>query len=398
MFQDVEKFISTCGLCQKSKSNQPTVEFDQRPTATLTPWTHISIDTLGPLPKDSDGFTYIIVVVDRFSRYLELFATKDCTARSAAKALLEVFSRYGPPQSVRSDQGTQFTSKVVTEFLHLLDIQHEMTIPYHPAANGLVERQNAEILKHLRAIVHSRDVKLNWSTYLPLVARTINNAWHSAINNAPARLVLGQLASLQQKLHGEKEVVMDLEPNEFLKEFVKVQTFIIQKSAEHQEKILLKLSEKYSKENVTSFEPGDYVLWKPPNKNDKLSLVWKGPFKVIGTNEKQLSSLIISDILTNKERTVHVSTVKLFKYQDDGKLVQAANIDKQVLDRVEKIVEHQIDEPTGIVMFKVRWSGYDEDHDTWEFWDTVSDLEAIDRYFSEHPEAKALVGASRKKR
>ena len=102
---EVEKFIQTCGLCQKSKSNQPTVEYDQRPTATLTPWTHISIDTLGPLPKDSDGFAYIIVVVDRFSRYLELFATKDCTARAAAKALLEVFSRYGPPQSVRSDQG-----------------------------------------------------------------------------------------------------------------------------------------------------------------------------------------------------------------------------------------------------------------------------------------------------
>ncbi len=55
--------------------------------------------------------------------------------------------------------GLQFTAIVLEDFLRLLDVAHELTIAYKPQANGLVERQNQEILKHLRSLVHAKDVK-----------------------------------------------------------------------------------------------------------------------------------------------------------------------------------------------------------------------------------------------
>lgn len=399
--KEVEAFIQLCSWCQKHKSGQPTVEFEQRPTATLTPWTHISVDTMGPLPRDNDGYSYIIVVVDRFSRYLELFAARDATARSAAKALLDVFGRYGPPLTIRSDNGPQFTAIVIEDFLRLLNVSHELTIAYRPQANGLVERQNQEILKHLRSLVHAKDVKRNWSMLLPLVARTINSAWHSAINNAPAKLILGNLASLQMSLlrhKGDDREPSVFEANKFLQEFVKAQSYILEASAKHQEEILLKLATKYGKTTTTTFEPGQYVLWKSPTKLDKLSLSWKGPFKVIGTNPELLSSLVISDVLTNKERTVHISTVKNFKYSDEAEVLKAAHLDKQSLDRVEKIVSHQMDEPSGIMMFKVRWAGYSPEEDTWEVWQTVQDLEAMEQYLREHPDIPDEIDDTGKKK
>jgi hypothetical protein len=394
----VESFVQHCLVCQKIKAHGPTVAYDQRPTAKLVPWAHVSIDTLGPLPKDSDGSQYIIVVIDRFSRFVELFATKTCNAKAAASALLAVFSRYGPPLSVRSDQGPQFVSSVVEEFLRLLQIEHELTIPYHPAANGMVERVNAEVLKHLKAIVHAREVRSTWSTYLPLVARTINNSWHSAIDTCPSRLVLGTVSSLQHRSLMTADAAVDFDSvevnaisNEYLTHLIQAQRIILQKAADHQEKLLRHLQDKYKADQPTAVTVGSYVLWKPPTQADKLAVAWIGPYEVTSTTEAQLNAVKIQDVVTKKERTVHVKTLKPFKFKSTQQLTEAATFGSQALARVDHIVEHALDAPTGIYMFKVRWSGYGPEGDTWELLETVNDLTAFEAYLQQNSELRDLL-------
>ena len=81
--------------------------------------------------------------------------------------------------------------QIVDNLLELFKISRRFTLPYRPEANGLVERVNQETMKILRAITYEGGVKRNWSQYLPLVQRIINNSFHSAIGTTPSRVVFG---------------------------------------------------------------------------------------------------------------------------------------------------------------------------------------------------------------
>ena len=164
---------------------------------------------------------------------------------------------------------------------------------------------------HLKSIVLGRDMKLNWSLYLPLVARTINQTWHSAIDCAPARLVQGSIASLQRSLlatNEDDEVIPLQRTSEYLDKLLKAQSAILNASAKFQAQIMNKFRTKNCNQNVR-FENGSYVLWMPPTKTDKFQFSWAGPYKVINQGS-QLNSYIIEDVLTKRQRTVHISTIK----------------------------------------------------------------------------------------
>jgi hypothetical protein len=95
MRRDIEAFVKNCDVCQKQSQVRPdvlTAPFDLSSDKLMS---SISIDTMGPFPVDQDGNMYIIVIVDNFSRYVELFPEADCTAVSAARAVLQ-HQRYYP--------------------------------------------------------------------------------------------------------------------------------------------------------------------------------------------------------------------------------------------------------------------------------------------------------------
>jgi hypothetical protein len=118
---------------------------------------------------------------------------------------------------------------------------------------------------------------------------------------------------------------------------------------------LNKLTEKYTKKAPCTLEIGSFALWKAPSKKDKLSLHWMGPYKLV-RKEAQLNSYVIADVITGKEKTVHVNQLK-----------------------------------TNRMMFLVRWSGWGPEDDTWEFLETVEQLSAFEIYLREHPELKEIL-------
>ena len=59
-----------------------------------------------------------------------------------AEELVKLFARVGIPEEILTDQGTNFTSQLLTEIYHLLHIHPIRTTPYHPQTDGLVERFN----------------------------------------------------------------------------------------------------------------------------------------------------------------------------------------------------------------------------------------------------------------
>jgi transposase InsO family protein len=119
------------------------------------------MDTIGPLSNDSSE-KYILVIIDCFTRFVELYPIEDTSAMPCAKALLSHVCRYGTPMTIRSDRGTQFVNAVINQLLSLLQIEHELSLAYSKEHNAIVERANKEVMRHLTAIIFDKRVNSAW--------------------------------------------------------------------------------------------------------------------------------------------------------------------------------------------------------------------------------------------
>ena len=99
----------------------------------------VAIDIIGPLPvcKES-GNRYILAVLNLCTHFPEAVPLKRHTAADVAQALGTVFSRFGFPQEILSDQGSDFMSELMQVFLNDFAINHVRTSPYHPQPMGLL--------------------------------------------------------------------------------------------------------------------------------------------------------------------------------------------------------------------------------------------------------------------
>ena len=97
------------------------------------PWTNLQIDYIGPLPPCRNGFKYVPVIIDTFTKWVEAFPTRSNTAKATAKILAQrVFTRWGLPHSIESDQGTHFTGRVMQNVMAMFGIKQKFHIAYHP--------------------------------------------------------------------------------------------------------------------------------------------------------------------------------------------------------------------------------------------------------------------------
>ncbi len=112
-------------------------------------------------------------MVDMFSRYVILAPIKEKTARAVAHAVVtKLICEHTAPRVLLSDYGAEFRNKVLAESCTQFGITQTFTVAYHPASNGLVERNNRKILETLRSIVGK--FIGTWEDWLPQVAATIN--------------------------------------------------------------------------------------------------------------------------------------------------------------------------------------------------------------------------------
>ena len=109
---------------------------------------------MGPLPETARGNRHILVMTDHFSKWCEAFPTKDQKASTVANIFLhKVFSRFGPPTVLHSDQGANFESNLTHELCDLMGIAKTLTSAYHPQCDGQVERQNRTLQNMLSKFV-----------------------------------------------------------------------------------------------------------------------------------------------------------------------------------------------------------------------------------------------------
>ena len=139
---DVRRMCSSCHSCLAHKS-KTTASQEGRGTVPVEgqPLQQWAADIL-ELPKTKDGYRYVLVITDMFSKLVELFALRTQTAEDVADCLTQVVSRYGVMKSLLTDQGRNFESGLVKELCKRMKIKKLRTTVYRPCCNGVTERFN----------------------------------------------------------------------------------------------------------------------------------------------------------------------------------------------------------------------------------------------------------------
>ena len=397
MHDDVHAFIASCPICQKIRGVD-----DQPPAPTLhrhtfEPFACVAVDTVGPLPVAEDGSKYIIVIIDEFSRYTLLFSSKSTSALEAAHALHQTTGRFGLIGSIMTDQGTQYANAILDEYCSFWNISKRMSLPYRPQANGIVERANQEIMRHLRAIVFHRRVIDHWPVYLPMVELIVNSAYHSALGTAPFRIIFGDSISPQRGLltcwdalsHKDSQ---SIPITDYVRQLSEQLEAVAEASRSHQSQSWDSRRLKNSK-TPRQFAVGDFVLVNYPSRPpSKLSPRWRGPYRVV---ERKNNTYTVIDLVSQQITYFDASRIIPWHDRSDPMSDSATNTryDAALRDNdeyvVEKIVDHHGNPSRPASLdFRVRWLGYAPEEDTWLPYREVKDLAALDEYLAAHPELK----------
>ncbi|GFX01247.1 transposon Tf2-11 polyprotein [Trichonephila clavipes] len=161
---DVAKWARHCLACQKSKIHRHTrspLSSFQEPSQRFD---HVHLDLIGPLPP-SNGYTYCLTMIDRFSKWPEAQHLKDITAETVAEAFFSSWvSRFGTPAILTTDRGRQFESSLFKALSKLLGVQKCRTTGYHPQANGMIEELHRPLKSAIKCHATER-----WTEVLPII-------------------------------------------------------------------------------------------------------------------------------------------------------------------------------------------------------------------------------------
>src|SRR5258707_4903764 len=169
-------YIRSCTSCTHTKvmCHKPYGLLKQLPIPGQ-PWESISMDFIEQLPT-SEGFTVILVIVDRLTKQSLFIPTHDTvdTPQLARLFLTHIFSKHGTPGHVTSDRRTEFVSHFFHSLGSLLSMKLHFTSGYHPEGDGQMEWINQVLEQYLQAYMNYQQD--NWALLLPLAEFTYNNA------------------------------------------------------------------------------------------------------------------------------------------------------------------------------------------------------------------------------
>jgi len=164
--KDIDTWCRQCEGCAISRGPPSRPHGHLRKVSAGAPIDLVAIDILSSLPATADGYKYLLVATDYFTKWLEAIPLCDAEAPTCMRALYTAFSsRFGLPRQLHSDQGGNFEKKMVAELCSITGINKTRTTPFHHRSDGQTERANRTILQMLRASIDEQPE--SWPDRLP---------------------------------------------------------------------------------------------------------------------------------------------------------------------------------------------------------------------------------------
>ena len=312
MRSTVSTYVRQCEACQRAAP----VKGGRAPLSPLPcvsePFSTVAFDIVGPLPVSASGHRYILTCMCLFSKFPDAIPLRRCDNDSVCDALIEIFSRYGVPKCLLTDQGSVFTSQLTRQLCKAFGILKVQTSPYHPQSNGALERWHA----CLKGMMKRADLKVKlWDVNLRYLLFAYRDTPHCVTGFSPYVLMFGREGNGPLKFLSDSWLSKE-------DEVVSVEDYLIlARDRMSEAAAVVSEKEKVAKEKmkqfydrkavVTSFEPGDKVLVRKPILRGKLQKAWLGPY-VVEAKVSPITYLVKVGGALKKGKVLHRNLLKRF--------------------------------------------------------------------------------------
>ena len=279
-------YVRTCPICNKNKKAKTKPRAGLRNFRAGAPMERVHMDILGPFPPSQLGNRYILLMIDQFTKWVEIHAIPEQTAEQTARiAVDQFFTRFGAPLQIHTDQGKNFDGQVMKALCHLYRIAKTRTTPYHPSGNGQAERYNRLLLQMIRCFRRAREK--TWDEDLQLLAGAIRAMKNRSTGFSANMLMLGSETTqpIDVLFGAALRKDEDVSPGDYVKQLRKrlrevhsLATHKLRSQMQYQKRTYdLKLQENH-------YEVGDFVFRcnkaSKVGSSRKLNPIWIGPLLI----------------------------------------------------------------------------------------------------------------------
>ena len=312
---DVATFCKSCHVCQMAgKPNQAPQVAPLVPIPVVDePFSRVTIDCVGPLPKTKSGNKYLSTVMCASTRFPEAIPLRNIKASNIVKGLIKFFTLVGLPKSIQSDQGTNFLSGVFQQVMYELGIKQFTSSAYHPQSQGALERFHQTLKSMLRTYCYEQDK--DWDEGIHLLLFAAREAVQESLGFSPFELVFGREVRGPLKLLKESWLDEDHQVN-----LLEQVTQLRQRMMRADEIVRANLKTTQTKMKVwydrkarkRSFQVGDEVLVLLPLHGHPLQARYSGPY-TIDKKINDVDYIVKTPGRRKEKRLCHINMLKLYQ-------------------------------------------------------------------------------------